>query len=435
MIFDFTNLGIVETAKIDVKGLTILTGLNDSGKSFISKTIYSVIKTIKTAVEEEVNQSFIAFEQFFRALYGIIPESKKDELQKLLQFRSSIIPRLLQKSDTSEILQLAEAKKNELISIVSSEINHDQKPNLDRLELAFKTFASQIKTSPDPSNKYKTFFKKRVIEQLFRNSICSISNSESTCQIKVDDISGKNQLKIRITNNEIEDFVLNNELPIFYQDATLIETPIAIQLAPLIQQEALGARVSIRPREGNMPFYYPDLISKISSPQSGTRVNQIYSQISDIIGGTVEYKEQGFKFIYKKKNGNEIEANNIATGIKSFGLLQLLLRSDSINNNSILIIDEPEVHLHPFWEIEYARIIIALTKINIPIVISTHSPYLIKALTTYSKKYEIPEENVRVYFGTKNYESGKSTFTDISNSLTPFLNSLAEPMQKLFMEA
>lgn len=42
------NLGIVETAEIELNGLTIVTGHNDSGKSFIGKMIFSIIKTIQS---------------------------------------------------------------------------------------------------------------------------------------------------------------------------------------------------------------------------------------------------------------------------------------------------------------------------------------------------------------------------------------------------
>ena len=50
MKFSFRNLGIIEKADIEVNGLTILTGLNDTGKSFISKAIYSIIKAFNEAV-------------------------------------------------------------------------------------------------------------------------------------------------------------------------------------------------------------------------------------------------------------------------------------------------------------------------------------------------------------------------------------------------
>src|SRR6187455_2087302 len=49
MEFSFSNLGIVKEANISLNGITVITGLNDTGKSFISKGIYSIIKAINDA--------------------------------------------------------------------------------------------------------------------------------------------------------------------------------------------------------------------------------------------------------------------------------------------------------------------------------------------------------------------------------------------------
>src|ERR1035437_9621447 len=49
MNISIKNLGIIQSAEIELNGLTVLTGLNDSGKSFIGKLIFSIIKTINEA--------------------------------------------------------------------------------------------------------------------------------------------------------------------------------------------------------------------------------------------------------------------------------------------------------------------------------------------------------------------------------------------------
>ena len=40
---------------------------------------------------------------------------------------------------------------------------------------------------------------------------------------------------------------------------------------------------------------------------------------------------------------------NTASGIKQIGVVQLLLSNRKLQENSVLIIDEPEVNLHPEW--------------------------------------------------------------------------------------
>jgi len=109
--------------------------------------------------------------------------------------------------------------------------------------------------------------------------------------------------------------------------------------------------------------------------------SDVYKEIKHTIKGEILFKiEEGFVFM--NESGNSIKSFNIATGIKSFGLIQLLLNSGAINPKSILIIDEPEVHLHPLWEVEYAKMIVILSTLGIPIIISTHSPYFLWEINT-----------------------------------------------------
>ncbi len=93
-----------------------------------------------------------------------------------------------------------------------------------------------------------------------------------------------------------------------------------------------------------------------------------------------------------------------------------------------MIIDEPEVHLHPSWEIAYANILVALAKQGVKIVISSHSPYVVEAVAKYSKEAQISEKT-KFYLGEQN--NGASTFRDVSNDLEPIFKKLADPMMSL----
>ena len=240
-----------------------------------------------------------------------------------------------------------------------------------------------------------------------------------------------------IENNEVINFNYDSKNPIFQTDSTIIDSPIALSLNgffSLFNRSSSRSRGRIR---RSFPLQYMDLTEKFSeidgSPSPIISNPEILEEIKKIINGTVEYNRNRRTFSFSRPNQVEINISNLATGIKSFVVLQLLLLSGNINPHSILIIDEPEIHLHPKWEIEYARIIVELSKAGIPIIISTHSPYFIKALTVYSKNYQITE-NIKVYYGKAN-ESGLTTFDDITLNLQPFLITLSEPMQQLFLDS
>ena len=67
----------------------------------------------------------------------------------------------------------------------------------------------------------------------------------------------------------------------------------------------------------------------------------------------------------------------------------MLLNNGSINKNTLLIIDEPEAHLHPQWIVEYARLIVLMHKhIGTKFFLASHSTDFVSAI-----KYIATKEN------------------------------------------
>lgn len=72
--------------------------------------------------------------------------------------------------------------------------------------------------------------------------------------------------------------------------------------------------------------------------------------------------------------------------MKSFIIIKTLLQNGSIDENGIIILDEPEIHLHPEWQLKFAEIIVLLQKeFGLNILLNTHSPYFLNAIEVYSK--------------------------------------------------
>ena len=111
-------------------------------------------------------------------------------------------------------------------------------------------------------------------------------------------------------------------------------------------------------------------------------VNEINS-IFDIL--ELDVKLKGFSKdektmpIFENSAGEEFDINDLSSGEK-----QLFLRTLSIKmlepNNSIILIDEPELSLHPKWQ---QRIIEVYKKIgeNNQIILATHSPHILGSVS------------------------------------------------------
>jgi len=180
----------------------------------------------------------------------------------------------------------------------------------------------------------------------------------------------------------------------------------------------------------SLPNYVGDLILRVSQPKKLTRKDKNFQQLKKIIAGEVYYDSQKDEVFYKKESIKKcFTMNQTANGIKMFGFLQILLLNQSIQKGTVLILDEPEVHLHPKWQLEYAQVIVKLVNAGVNVLINSHSPYLIEALELYSKKLRLYE---RHFYLAEKIESQKySTVTEVTDNLERIYQKFAEPFQAL----
>lgn len=52
-------------------------------------------------------------------------------------------------------------------------------------------------------------------------------------------------------------------------------------------------------------------------------------------------------------------------GIKAFTIIRTLLEKGEIHEKDVMVLDEPEIHLHPEWQLIYAELIVLLENIFI----------------------------------------------------------------------
>lgn len=116
--------------------------------------------------------------------------------------------------------------------------------------------------------------------------------------------------------------------------------------------------------------------------------------------------------------------------------MKLLFDNGYISSDTLLIIDEPEVHLHPQWQIILAELItLFIRELGANIVLTSHSPYFIEAIDTYSDAYEI--KDMTNFYLTLKTNNNTSTFENVNSSLAKVYNLLSYPfdiLQKVKLE-
>lgn len=284
------NIGVIRSAKINLNGMCVIAGENDTGKSTIGKILMALIKTHNISEK----QTKITNREW----------KKEKEFCKLLQ-----------------LLFNEELKENGKIYL------------------------------------------KRNQKNIYEVIIGKDSNYEFKCEDRK------------------------------YFDCTFIQSPFVWDLFDFFRDVRLvndNARVYNEGRDIVYPYLLWDLYKKIESnplpeyKQHKKFKQEIKQEITKIINGNfLKDNAKSYKFY---RGNNEILLVNVATGIKQFGILQTLLNNNRITPQGFLIFDEPENHLHPTWQLKFAKILVKLSKNHIPVLVNSHSPYFIEALYKYSKK-------------------------------------------------
>lgn len=101
---------------------------------------------------------------------------------------------------------------------------------------------------------------------------------------------------------------------------------------------------------------------------------------------------------YYQEGTSAFDFRNLSTGLKAFALIERLLESGKLKQKDVLILDEPEIHLHPEWQLIYAETIVALQKeFDLTVLVTTHSPYFLEAMEVYARKYKSEEKQIIIW--------------------------------------
>lgn len=161
----------------------------------------------------------------------------------------------------------------------------------------------------------------------------------------------------------------------------------------------------------------------------------LYNSFSQIMNGESIVKEDGVRspqLAYKRNDGRIFDLSDCATGIKAFSILQLLLKNGFLQKDTLLIIDEPEAHLHPQWIVEYARMIVMLHKeIGVKFFIASHSTDMVSAIRYIAAKQEV-QESLNFYLAEDSKESPyEYTYRDLGLDIDPIFKSFNKSFDKI----
>ena len=145
-------------------------------------------------------------------------------------------------------------------------------------------------------------------------------------------------------------------------------------------------------------FKYEDLPIKEAVRKVCEEINSIFTLLDIDIEMVGVNKDSNNMPLFKNKFGAEFDINSLSSGEKQLFLRAMTLKMLDINN-SVILIDEPEISLHPKWQQKIVKVYESIGENN-QIIIATHSPHIVSSVKSESLKLLVKsDEGIEILQG------------------------------------
>lgn len=365
------NLGAIKEGEIDLsQKFIVFCGPNGTGKTYLSYVIFGLLKR-KFHIQGK--------QKFAEKLLNEKKASMEIDFEKLFQYRNSMISGT--ESSVDALFGLGESDSKKI----------------------FKDFHCAFSQSDDD-------LKYELINTKFETT-----NKVQNVLVKIEKEVGKTQLIVSILNESIPNDAIRGVMMFLdsYIYSSLASYPIGnVEMftvernsiytfskeLSVRKQEALDNMLLLMDKEKKIDrfdlyfrnnYKYPlpirmgletaDNLSEIKKTDS-----QFYKFSSfmedELLHGKVQVSNDGeIQFKPSQASRTTLPIQMTASVVKTLSSLDLYLKHIATIND-LIIIDEPEINLHPDNQILVARMLVRLMNSGFRIILSTHSDYIIREI-------------------------------------------------------
>ena len=371
------NLGVLKQAEFELGELTLICGGNNTGKTYATYALFGFLQHWESLLEVEIpNRTIDALLKDGVTRVDIEPYALKadDILRWGCRKYTMELPRIFAakpnhfKDTTFQVSLVPET----LSSIKSRTFDHRMRSAEDDFLLLFKEEGEKdlvVSLLMDKKMSVLPTSMTRVISEVISNGIIKllfdpffprsfIASAERTgAAIFRQELNfARNRLLEEMSQADSSEFDPMELLFKSYQDYPL---PVKVNVDFIRRLENIGREDSF-------------LVEK--QPQ-------ILNDFADIIGG--EYIAESNDTIYFKPAGKQqkLTMDESSSAVRSLLDIGFYLRHVA-KPGDLLMIDEPELNLHPENQCRMARLFARLVNLGIRVFVTTHSDYIVKELNT-----------------------------------------------------
>lgn len=411
------NIGKIGTASVEINGITVIAGENNTGKSTVGRALFAVFNSFCNVQKQIENERVDSIENLLDRMY-MNGSSRFMRIANTNEIAKTIVAHI----DLYRQAELFDMQKNIMDLLV--QYDEGKIESFDE-----NTIAETVSRIKDVLNVSGIDFLKSVLERKldaeFNEQVCNIfSGDDGEIQLQIKDkiitVSVENEGSVDIQNPG--DVSLHTEV-VYIDDPFVLDDPSMFYRR--IPSASADHRYHLRKK-----LFWPDTEANVFDEIiAKDKLNSIYEKISSVCSGDIIRSKRSVLGYQRKGSDKVLNVRNLSTGLKTFVILKMLLTSGAIERNGTIILDEPEIHLHPEWQLLFAELIVLIQKeFGVHVLLNTHSPYFLNAIEVYTVKYGV-DDKCKYYLAFS--KDDISNIEDVTDSIEAIYSKLARPLQDL----
>lgn len=468
---DIEGFGIINEAHIEIGKINVVGGVNSSGKSTASKLLYCFLKSMSLNRKDYLLAAILPTINKFINYMAKPDKYLENDLPDKYTVDDDLLDIILDYDDAKEkynnglkkYINLSEITDDMVIEIekfipILLDVNELGVTSVDKYLIE----SSNIKHEDNPIGYNDSFYKKSystILKSLFKNE--SLLNFEGKSCFYNDSFKASVSYeytesdhfgsleryldlatKEGLSKDDFHDF--DNQFIYFTEgvfefltDVFYIDSISAFDVEYYLNKNKNKKIKDVFGYKEHVEYLLKQLrndndIKPELSEEQINKIDNINDKISKIIGGHT-YRTIGDEIFfdldyYFIPTNSEKQFNiHISSGIQQISIIQILLDNYKLYPGCFIIIDEPEVNLHPEWQFKFAEILVLLAKeLDITLYLNSHSPMFIEAIEVLSQYYDLEDETN--FYLTEKQNNNKYNFVKVDyDNLFAIYDNLAKP--------
>ena len=378
MKFTIENLGALDYAELELANLTIICGQNNTGKTYVTYLVFCLLSSWRQFITVDLSQDLLSLKK-----NGLVKIDLGERLEKNWpQLCISALERFL--SAFPEMM----ASRSEL-------------------------FAKLKMTAELPlGTAWKTRDYKRELRSAQGNLLVTMLKAANSCEIelvalKSEEIGGQAIIALgHFIEDRLFDLILEETIPAVFiasterTGATTFRKQLNFAMSKfqelLIQAHKEGADSMTPDRVFETMYVRQDYALPVRRnvqfvnqlPDPNSEDSELFKQYPDllkkfemIVGGSYNTNKEGITVFQPHGTKLKLGLGEVSSSVRSLLIVWYWLKHVA-KKGEMLVLDEPELNLHPANQRRLARFIAALINHGVKVFLTTHSDYIIKELNT-----------------------------------------------------